>query len=231
MDSRKTHWRKGMFLGEAILGFQDGIVSNLGIALGVAGGLANPKAVVIAGIAAVFAEGVSMLFSQYSSSKAVQEFRQSEIEKEKEEMRDIPKVEREEIRQIYRAKGFKGKLLEEIVDKICSNDKVWLKTMEREELTFLPPHESSALKEAAVVGFAAIVAGLIPIIPFFLLPISSAIPVAIAAALIALFAMGAFKAKKFGGSFWKRGVELMAIGLAAALIGYVIGYLLGGMPV
>ncbi len=217
-------------MGNAILGFQDGIVSNLGIALGVAAGLADPRAVVIAGVTAVFAEGVSMLFSQYSASKAVREFREHEIEVEKEEIEKTPEQETQEIRDIFAKKGFKGKQLKEIVQTITSNKQVWLETMEREELTWLPPNETTPAKDAIVVGGAAVIAGLVPIFPFFFLPISSAVPVAVVAALVALFAMGAFKARHFGGSAWKRGAELMVIGLVAALIGYGIGVWLGTMP-
>ena len=121
-----------------ILGFQDGLVNTLGLVLGVASAVQETRIILISGLAATFAESISMAAVAYTSSKAAHEFYQSQVEKEKKEIKEIPHMEVQEIRDIYYKKGFRGKQLEHIVKKITSNKKLWLETMMAEELKLVP---------------------------------------------------------------------------------------------
>jgi len=105
------------YLADVILGGQDGLVNVLGVILGVAAASGDQRIIIAAGLAATFAESVSMGAVAFTSMRARRDFYEAELAREKREMVEVPEVETEEIREIYRKKGFKGKLLEQIVEK------------------------------------------------------------------------------------------------------------------
>ncbi len=217
----------GSLLRDFILGGQDGLVNVLAIILGVAIATNDIRIILIAGLVATFGESISMAAVAYTSTKAEEDFYKSEVEREKREMREMPKEEVQEIKDIYYKKGFRGNLLSAVVNKITSNKKVWLETMMTEELHLYKEHRENPLKSAAVVGFAAILGSLIPLIPFAFLNIREGITASIIVSVLFLFAVGAVKAKITVGNWIKSGIELTAIGMAAALVGYGIGSVLG----
>jgi len=219
---------KGSVLRQIILGGQDGLVNVLGIVLGLAGAVAvNPNigssAVIIGGLAATFAESISMAAVAYTSGKAQRDYYYRELERERQEIKELPDVEREEIRLVYMKKGFRGKQLEAIVNKICSNEKMWLETMMTEELGLAESKDIRPISEGFVVGFSAFVGSFIPLAPFFFLSVNAAVMPALIISALALFATGAYKGKTTLGEWWKTGIEMMIVGLAAAFIGYAVG--------
>lgn len=216
----------GSRLRDFILGWQDGLVNVLGITLGVAVATNEVRIVIIAAIAAAFAESVSMAAVAYTSFKAEREFYLSEVAREKDEIKTMPTAEKKEIYDIYYKFGFRGSLLQKIVRRITSNKRRWLAVMMQQELKLYPQRVSPA-NIAAVVGISAIVGSFIPIVPFFLLPIKSALWAALIISTAVLFFVGAYKAKTTVGNPWKSGAEMAAIGMLAALIGYGIGAILG----
>ena len=157
----------GLMLRDMILGGQDGLVNVLGIILGVAVATTDVRIVIIAGLVATFAESVSMAAVAYTSTKAEHDFYRREYEREIEEIEQIPEAERREIHDIYYQKGFRGKMLDGIVKKITSNKKIWADTMMSEELHLHNNEQETPLRSAAVVGFAAFVGSLIPLMAFF----------------------------------------------------------------
>src|SRR3989304_6328637 len=106
--------RKSYELADIILGGQDGLVNVLGVILGVAAATNDPRIVLVAGLAATFAESVSMGAVAYTSTRADSGFYQSEREREYRHLSQVPDVERQEIRDIYERKGFKGELLDRV---------------------------------------------------------------------------------------------------------------------
>ena len=118
--SHKTKHQKGRFIRHFIFGAEDGLISTLGFLSGIAGAHLSKATIVIAGIAEVFAAALSMGIGTYLSSKSQIEVYKRDIEVEREEIESEPKLERKEIEAIYRKKGFKGKELKVIVNKICS---------------------------------------------------------------------------------------------------------------
>jgi len=228
------HAKTGTLLRQLILGGQDGLVNVLGVVLGLAGAvIVNPQigssAVVVGGLAATFAESVSMAAVAYTSGKAQRDYYYREMEREKQEMKDLPEIEREEIKIIYMKKGFRGMQLEQIVDKICSDEKLWLETMMTEELGLSESKDIKPLNEGIVVGLAAMAGSLVPLAPFFFSSVQSAVIPALTISSIALFAAGAYKGKITLGSWWKAGLEMMIIGMGAAFVGYAIGSWAGGV--
>mgnify|MGYP001558514151 CR=1 FL=1 len=214
-------------LKNIILGGQDGLVNVFGLTLGVAAGTNDTKAILIAGLAGTFAESISMAAVAYTSTKASSHYYESEKERELREIHSVPTLERKEVRDIYAKKGFRGKLLADIVKHITSKKKVWLQTMMSEELGLTTNGHDHPLRSAIIVGASAVVGSLIPIVPFFFLSPAAAIPYVSVICTLALFAAGAASAKITVGSWWKRGIEMAVIGMAAAATGYVIGAWLG----
>lgn len=218
---------QGSVLRDFILGWQDGLVNVLGILLGVSVATSSLKIILISGLAAAFAESISMAAVSYTSSKAERDFYFSEMQKEKDEMKRIPEIERKEIYDIYEKKGFKGELLKKIVDRITSDKKVWLKIMMDEELGLSPVGYEHPVKNGMLVGLSAIIGSVIPLIPFMLMPVQTAIFYSVALSAIVLFAVGVVKAKLTIGDWKRSGIELAIIGIVAALAGYFIGIILG----
>lgn len=224
---QEEHGGTASRLREFILGGQDGLVNVLGIILGVAAATSDVRIVIIAGLAATFAESISMAAVAYTSSKAEIDYYQSQLQKEKEWIEKHPKDERAEVYEVYYRKGFRGKLLQQIVKKITSDKKVWLDFMMTEELNLEKPAADKPTQDALVVGGSALVGSLIPLLPFVFLGIQTAVPASVAISLAALFAAGYIKAQKTVGTPWREGLEMMFIGGLAAAVGYGIGALLG----
>lgn len=213
-------------LSDIILGGQDGLVNVLGVILGVAAATSDPRIVLVAGLAATFAESVSMGAVAYTSTLADADYYESEKTREYRHLHQSPEIEREEVREIYRQKGFDGQLLDQIVDTITANNDVWVKVMMAEEHQLSPIDRKQAIRSAGIVGFSAIIGSLIPLIPFMLLPVSVGIPVSIVISAMVLFIVGAYKARVTVGHPGKSGLEMAVIGTVSALVGYAIGLLL-----
>jgi predicted membrane protein (TIGR00267 family) len=166
----RTRWARR--LHDLILGGQDGLVNVLGIVLGVAAATASTRIVLISGLAATFAESISMGAVAYTSTKAAKEY--------------------------YLSRG--------------------RKPLREYETPF---------QNGLVVGFSAIGGSLVPLLPFFFIPISQAMQWSLLVCTLSLFVVGAVKARLTVGAWWKSGIELAVIGMFAALAGYAIGHVLG----
>lgn len=224
----EQHSKGAALFREFILGGQDGLVNVLGIILGLAIATHDIKIVIIGGLAATFAESVSMGAVAYTSTKALTDFYQSQIQREKYEIKKYPKIEVEEITDIYRKKGFRGKLLNDIVKHIVSNKRRWVDVMMKEELG-LNKEIVSPVKSAIIVFLASLVGSFIPLITFFFMPITHAIIWSLVISAIALFITGAIEAKLTVGNWIKKGIQLMVIGMIAAAVGFLVGKLTGGV--
>lgn len=214
----KTNWMR-----DVILGGQDGLVNVLGIVLGVSAASQDTKILIAASLAAAFAEAVSMAAVAYTSTLAQIDHYAKEVETERQEIINTPEKEMEEVREIYRQKGFSGKLLDDIVEKVTADKDLWLKALTKEELGLEKVDKSTLLRISATVGIAALVASFVPVTPFFFLSHTPAIIVCLIASAVALFTIGAYEAKTYVGSWTRSGIQLMFIGLAAAVIGFLIG--------
>ena len=218
--------RQASALSDIILGGQDGLVNVLGVILGMAAATSDTYLVLVAGLAATFAESVSMAAVAYTSTLADADFYESEREREYRHIQDVPHLEAEEIRAIYTEKGFRGELLERIVDTITANNDVWVAVMMAEEHQLTPVDRRQALRSAIIVGLAAIVGSLIPLTPFMFLPVWASIWVAIVISALVLFVVGAYKARVTVGHPGKSGLEMAVIGTVSALVGYAVGVIL-----
>jgi VIT1/CCC1 family predicted Fe2+/Mn2+ transporter len=205
-----------------ILGGQDGLVNVLGVVLGATAAAPDAKVIISIGLAATFAESLAMGAVAYTSFKAEKEHYDSELAREKREMVELPEVEREEVRDIYRKMGFTGDLLEQVVAQITSDEKVWLQVMMSHELGLQPIETSGVVRTAFSVGLSCMVGSLVPLTPFFFLPIGYSMGASILFSAAILFVMGFYKGKVTVGNYWRSALELTIIGMCAALAGYMI---------
>jgi predicted membrane protein (TIGR00267 family) len=228
--TRRDPHRRASALSDVILGGQDGLVNVLGVILGVAAATSDVRVVMVAGLAATFAESVSMGAVAYTSTLADADFYESERAREYRHLGNAPAVERDEIREIYRAKGFEGELLERIVVTITANKDVWVAVMMAEEHQLQPVNRGTAFRSAIIVGVAALVGSLIPLAPFVFLPVGVSIVVSILVAAAVLFAVGAYKARITVGRPFRSGLEMTVIGTVSALVGFAVGLILRVPP-
>jgi len=210
-------------LADVILGGQDGLVNTLGVILGVAAATADARIVIAAGLAATFAESISMGAVAYTSKLAENDLYHSERAREYRHIHLAPDVEVEEIRGIYRRKGFEGETLDKIVSVITSNPDVWVNVMMSEEFQMSPPVKSKAFNSALLVGFSALVGAFIPLFPFFFLDVNLSIGLSIFIAAVTLFSVGVYKARVTVGKPFRSGMEMAIIGTLSAMAGYVVG--------
>lgn len=215
--------RHADWLRDVILGGQDGLVNILGIVLGVSAATSNVRIMVVAALAATFAESISMGAVAYTSSLAQRDYYLSELAREKREMIEVPEIERQEIRDIYAAKGFEGELLERVVATITSNDDTWLSVMMHEELDLTAVDTDGVRRTAVIVTLACLVGSLTPLAPFLILPRVSAIIASVIISGLVLFAVGAYKAVSLVGDWRRSGLQMVTIGLGAALAGFTVG--------
>jgi predicted membrane protein (TIGR00267 family) len=232
LEAHRELHRPGSTIRDVILGGQDGIVNVLGVVLGVAAASGDNRIIIAAALATTFAESLSMAAVAYTSKLAEKDVYQGQVEREKEHIRKFATIEREEIRQIYQAKGFTGKQLDEVVDTITSDEEKWVEVMMAEELKVSPVEQKGLLKTALIVGLAAVIGSLIPVAPFFGLPLWMAAWSSIGLAGASLFVVGAYKANVLGiGVWWRAGAQMLVIGLVTALVSYAIGAFVVGQPI
>ena len=202
----------------------------LGVILGVAAATGDTSIVLVAGLAAAVAESVSMGAVAYTSTLADADYYESERAREYRHIKELPQLEKDEVRSIYAKKGFKGELLDNIVETITTNRDIWVAVMMAEEHQLTPVDRSSAWKAAFVVGFSAIIGSLIPLAPFLFLPVLPSMILSVVITAAVLFGVGVYKAKVMIGNPVRSGLELALIGTISALAGYAIGVLLKVPP-
>jgi VIT1/CCC1 family predicted Fe2+/Mn2+ transporter len=185
-----------------VFGFGDGVNTSLGIVAGVGGAAVSPDIVILAALIGMFTGAKAMAVQNYLAAKSQREILESEIKREEFEIENVPDKERQEIEDIYLAKGFRGDELKRIVNKITSNKDVWLKTMLNEELGLNLPY--FVVKTGIISS-------------------STAIGIAIGLSLTSSFIVGAIKSRIAKRNWIKGGIEMSALGTGVALVGYGIG--------
>jgi VIT1/CCC1 family predicted Fe2+/Mn2+ transporter len=210
-----------------MLGLNDGLVAAFAVTSGVAGAFASNRIVVMAGLAEMLGGAVSMGLAAFASARAHREFYRSEEQRERDEISKWPDHERDEIRNIYRDKGFHGPLLDQIVSHITADPTRWRGVMMREELGFGAEVMEPPIQSALTVGVAYLMGAAVPLLPYLLMRPTAGILVSALATIVTLFVVGAAKTLLTARPWWRSGLESMAIGAAAAIITYSVGLAFG----
>jgi VIT1/CCC1 family predicted Fe2+/Mn2+ transporter len=214
-----AHRVEGGGIRDATLGANDGLVSVLTLIAGVAGA-ARGSVVLVAGISALVAGAISMGVGAFVSARAYRAYFLKELQRELREMREVPEVEREEIREVYRTRGFEGQALELVVDTITSDPKVWLRVMMQEELG-LSQGFGQPLGAAVTVFVAFLLGGAVPVAPFVFATGNAALITSICFTAAALMVAGGIRTRFTGERPLRAGLEL--VGMAAVGVGVAHG--------
>lgn len=225
MKKRFHYQLQSSLLRDLILGGQDGLVNVLGIVLGMAAATRDMRIIIIAGLAATFAESISMAAVAYTSMKSQEDFYRGQMSKEKYRLQHDPFAERKMVFDIYHRKGFRGSLLESIVKKITSDKKMWLDALMKE--SNIPRMQYSPAKSAFIVGMSAMIGSLIPVFPFFYFSVIQGTMLSVIISAGALFITGSLEGKLTLRSWFNEGFKMMIIGMIAAFAGFFIGKWLG----
>lgn len=221
------------YLRDFIYGGIDGAVTTFAVVAGVQGAGMDSVVIIILGVANLVADGFSMAVSNFLGTRADQQLLAKARATEMRHIRTYPEGEREEIRQIFARKGFSGDELERIVNVITADERQWVDTMLREELG-LTIEVRSHWKAAGATLVAFIIIGALPLVAFLmdeLTPVQVADPFAVSAVLTgaAFFIIGALKSRFVDESWYRAGVQTLAIGGIAAVLAYGIGLMLSGL--
>lgn len=214
-------------IGDYIYGANDGIITTFAVVTGVAGAALAPHVVIILGIANLFADGISMAASNYLSTRSEQDFVRGAYDRQRQAIKENPDGEREHIRRLYAAKGFAGDKLDHVVDTITKNKELWVATVIHEEFKLEEIDPSEPIRGARATLIAFVVAGALPLLPYLIgLPIESQFAASIGMTALALFVVGSARTLVTKQPWLKSGLEMLAIGAAAAIVSYGIGYVL-----
>ncbi len=213
------------YLRDWIYGGIDGSVTTFAIVTGVVGAGLAPNVILILGVANLFADGFSMAASNYSATRTEGEELEALRMREERHIDEYPEGEREEVRQIFAAKGLSGDDLERVVTVITADRTLWVKTMLADEYG-VSPHARSALAAAGSTLAAFLLCGVIPLLPFFM-PVSNAPAISAGATALVFFSIGSAKSLWLTTSWWRAGLETLLIGSAAAALAYGAGLVLG----
>ena len=224
---RLRHGPRVSYLRDWVYGGIDGTVTTFAIMAGVVGAELSATIVIVLGVANLLADGFSMAAGNYTGTKAEHDEYQQLRHMEERHIELAPEGEREEIRQIFQAKGFKGEALESAVDVITKHRDQWIDMMMAEEHG-LPAVTRSPIRAALYTFGAFVLCGAVPLLPYAVGLPDPEIPSAVIAG-ITFFAIGSIRSRWSPKAWWLAGLETLAIGMLAASVAYFIGYLLKGI--
>jgi VIT1/CCC1 family predicted Fe2+/Mn2+ transporter len=215
-------------LRAAVLGANDGLVSNMSLVMGVAGADLAPHAILITGLAGLLAGACSMALGEWLSVNTAREAAQRQIATEADELEQIPEEEKEELSLIYQAKGLPEELAKSLAERLIANKQTALDTLVREELGIDPDELGGSPWSAATASFALFSLGAIfPVAPYFVLAGGAAVIACLAASGAALFLIGAGTTLFTGRALWFSGLRQLLVGFAAAGVTFGLGKLIG----
>ncbi|WP_217914843.1 VIT1/CCC1 transporter family protein [Miltoncostaea marina] len=218
----------GNSLRAAVLGANDGLLSNFSLVMGVAGARLGSEEILITGVAGLVAGAGSMAMGEWISVLNARELFGRQVAVEREELEAFPDEEREELALIYEAKGLPPDQAGAVADRLMASPEHALDTLSREELGIDPDDLGGSPVVAAATSFALFAVGaVIPIIPFLVLGGTAAVAVAAGLSVAALFGLGAVITLMTGRGVLFSGMRQVAIGLAAAALTYGLGALIG----
>jgi VIT1/CCC1 family predicted Fe2+/Mn2+ transporter/rubrerythrin len=214
----------GGFLRNVVYGFNDGLTANFGLVAGIIGASSSSAhhTVIVAGVAGLIADALSMGSSGYLAAKSEQEVYANEIAMERDEIALMPEIERDELALIYEAKGMTSDSAHALATEVMANPARMLEEQVQEELGIGEPH-MSPLREGWVTGLATAIGALIPVFPFLVMSGRAAIVAAFVVSMGSHWVVGAARSVFTGRSVFRSGLDMFVVGIGVALVGYYVG--------
>lgn len=210
---------------EIIFGVEDGVVSTLGALTGIAIATNNPFTVVISGIVIISVESISMGMGSYLSNQSVHEVKDRKLQEESLEIEEFLEKEKEELFVFFCQDGWPEKLAREMAETASKNKDLMLKEMAFRELLLIPNKFQNSFHNGLIMFCSYVIGGIVPLFPYFFLPISKAIFLSIFFAILGLFILGATTSKFTFTQWWKNGLRILLLGGISTIVGLVIGQL------
>jgi VIT1/CCC1 family predicted Fe2+/Mn2+ transporter len=218
----------GNALRAAVLGANDGLVSNLSLVMGVAGAAMGERTILITGLAGLLAGAGSMARGEWLSVQSSRELYTKQIEMEREEIETMPEEEEEELALIYQARGLEEAEARKFASSVMSNADTAVDAMAREELGIDPSELGGSAWQAAFTSFVLFAFGaIVPVSPFFFADAQTAVVLSVVFSTLALFIIGAAITLFTGRSVLFSGMRQVIFGLGAAALVYAVGRLVG----
>lgn len=218
----------GNALRAAVLGGNDGLVSNFSLVMGIAGATSGNDEVLLAGMAGLLAGALSMALGEWISVKSSQELYENQMALEMEELEVNPAGEEKEIALIYMSKGIPEIQARQMATEIMKDKSKAHEILVKEELGINSEELKGSAMEAAITSFLLFgVGAIIPVFPFFFLSGSNAVILSAAVSAVGLFIIGSAITLFTGKSIWYSGMRQVIFGLGAAAITYAIGSFIG----
>ena len=218
----------GNAIRAAVLGGNDGLVSNFSLVMGIAGATSGQEGVLLAGVAGLLAGALSMALGEWISVKSSQELYENQMQIEMEELETNPDGEMKEIALIYIAKGIPEAQAHDIAAEIMKDTSTAHELLVREELGINPEELKGSAIEAAVYSFILFALGaVIPVLPFMFTSGMQAVQISVAFSAVGLFLIGSAITLFTGKSVWFSGFRQVLFGLAAAAVTFGIGKIIG----
>lgn len=218
----------GNALRAAVLGANDGLVSNLSLVMGVAGAAMSERAILITGLAGLLAGAGSMALGEWLSVQSSRELYTKQIEMEREEIETMPEEEEEELALIYQARGLEEAEARKFASSVMSNAETAVDAMAREELGIDPSELGGSAWQAALTSFVLFAFGaIVPVSPFFFADAQTAVVLSVVFSTLALFIIGAAITLFTGRGVLFSGMRQVTFGLGAAALVYAVGRLVG----
>ncbi|MGV6806873.1 MAG: VIT1/CCC1 transporter family protein [bacterium] len=219
-----------VYIKDFVYGAIDGAVTTFAVVAGVAGAGLSAGVVIVLGLANLLADGFSMAVSNYLGTRAENQYRENVKAVERHEIEEWPEGEREEIRQIYAAKGFDGQLLEQVIEVITADKERWVETMVLEEHG-MPLEDHNPLKAGIVTFVAFFLVGIVPLGTylvnwFYEGAIQNAFFWSALLTAIAFVVVGWIKAGVLEQGHIRASLETLFVGGAAAVLAYGVGWAL-----
>jgi VIT1/CCC1 family predicted Fe2+/Mn2+ transporter len=220
---REHHFGASQTVRDVVLGAADGLTVPFALAAGLAGAIASTSIIVTAGLAEIVAGAIAMGLGGYLAARSESDHYASEYRREAREIVEIPHEERREVAKVLAEYGLEGESLGRAVDAIAANPRRWIDFMMRFELGLERPAARRAVTSAGTIGAAYFAGGLVPLIPYVLLPsVTHALWLSVGVTLVTLMVLGTIKGKMTGMPPLRSGVQTVVVGSAAAAVAYLV---------
>ncbi|HUS06412.1 MAG TPA: VIT1/CCC1 transporter family protein [Bryobacteraceae bacterium] len=219
----EEHFTSGAMVRDVVIGMSDGLTVPFALAAGLSGAVASTHVVITAGLAEIAAGSIAMGLGGYLAARSDAEHYASERLREEEEIVALPEEEKAEVSRIFESYGLNRAETATVVEALSQRPVEWVDFMMRFELGLEEPHPKRALRSASTIASAYIAGGLIPLSPYFFVPVPSrALLVSVALTLAALVAFGYLKGRATGTPAARSAVQTVLIGGLAAAAAFTI---------
>lgn len=220
---QEAHLRSSDFITDIVIGMSDGLTVPFALAAGLSGAVHSNSVVITAGIAEIVAGSIAMGLGGYLAGKTEQEHYQAELDREFNEVVNVPEKEKEEVKQVFAQYGLNGSAQNIIADELAKDKDQWVDFMMKYELGLEKPDAHRARNSAATIGISYIVGGLIPLTAYFFTQTPyQGLFISAILTIICLFLFGYFKSKVTGQPPLKGAFKVTLIGIIAAAAAFLI---------